>query len=574
MAQTNLGLTRAFIEILHGQAVHENSQWLALWCRHTKESKFYNDCGAAARWAETCAAKNQDIYIGTGTFNVQPAEGRGTADAVEGVSGFWADIDVADPGAHKGKIYPLTLAEARGVLGMLGIPPSLEVLSGHGLQAWWLFREPWLLAGPEERARCAHASRAWGATLAACAKVKGWAVDSVADLARMLRIPGTMNCKVKPFVPVQSDLPIAPIRYNPGDLEEMSLPYTENSITALPIIELQYVTKDNQGEHKFLISRLDAMRAADKKFKATWEYTRNDLADKSPSAYDLAMANLLVAAEFEDQDIANALYLLRKERNANPEKALRRKYLMMTIGKARSSAVRDVKAAAAMDAIVLAPFAVENKPGTEAAPSIDFTKKIAEALCVDLRRITRHGKAENCLFSFLIGTDNEVLIGHTATLFEQRAVCWKLAEKTGVVMKSFKDMQWRQLVQAIIRSAVVVENHDSSYVQKVLGYLDSYLQEMRHRIPIEKNWQRAVAMNEPFVLDGELNIHIPSLVEHLSVRAGMRIKDFELWEMMRLAGFKSHKVTAWIKGKSICRSYWAGKHDMSAYIPDGAEGAL
>src|SRR5262249_12545318 len=113
------------------------------------------------------------------------------ADRTAGIVGLWADIDIADPTAHKGMAYPLTQEDACTLLASAALQPSLVVHSGHGLQAWWLFDKPWLFATSDDRKQAARLAKHWQGHLRRLASVSGWTIDSTADLARVLRVPGT-----------------------------------------------------------------------------------------------------------------------------------------------------------------------------------------------------------------------------------------------------------------------------------------------------------------------------------------------------------------------------------------------
>jgi hypothetical protein len=72
----------------------------------------------------------------------------------------------------------------------------------------------------EDRCDAGNLARHWQSLLRLNAAAHGWAFDRLADLARLLRIPGTQNCKdranPKPVeIHLQTDR-----RYNPSDLAE------------------------------------------------------------------------------------------------------------------------------------------------------------------------------------------------------------------------------------------------------------------------------------------------------------------------------------------------------------------
>lgn len=137
----------------------------------------------------------QEVYFGTCLQAVKPERGRrGTASGACAIPGLWADLDVAGP-AHKSPNLPPTKEAAADLARRAPWPPSVLVDSGNGLQAWWLFSEPLLLQTNEDRKRAGDLV----ARLQDCLRQnpEGWEVDSTADLARVLRLPGTWNRKIQ-----------------------------------------------------------------------------------------------------------------------------------------------------------------------------------------------------------------------------------------------------------------------------------------------------------------------------------------------------------------------------------------
>ena len=76
-------------------------------------------------------------------------------------------------------------------LDTLPLYPSVVVNSGGGLHAYWLFSRPVVLNTPQHKARMARAQRLWVDAVV-------HADPSVKDLARVLRLPGTLNHKYSP----------------------------------------------------------------------------------------------------------------------------------------------------------------------------------------------------------------------------------------------------------------------------------------------------------------------------------------------------------------------------------------
>ena len=103
--------------------------------------------------------RDKDIYTSGGLGPLDNPRRAGNQRVqqqdISGIAGLWADIDVAHS-VHSKKNLPPTIEKALEVLELAEMKPTLLVNSGHGIQAWWLFTEPWifnntprLLGGPE-----------------------------------------------------------------------------------------------------------------------------------------------------------------------------------------------------------------------------------------------------------------------------------------------------------------------------------------------------------------------------------------------------------------------------------------
>jgi P4 family phage/plasmid primase-like protien len=138
------------------------------------------------------------IYARVTTLKQVPKAGRGSDEDSLMLPGLWADMDIAGPGHKTTKTLPNTLDDCKEIITEAGLPdPSLWVSSGGGFYPWWLFNTPWSLDTPEFLAFAQETSRTWQDAIAASAKELGFHYGPVPDLARVLRIPGTVNWKVE-----------------------------------------------------------------------------------------------------------------------------------------------------------------------------------------------------------------------------------------------------------------------------------------------------------------------------------------------------------------------------------------
>jgi hypothetical protein len=176
--------------------------WLVAWTRQDRVTRWLpaGDHDEAARQAMTLAG-NYDIYFGVG---VQGDKGRtnqrGKADTVIAIPGLWLDVDCRG-GAHSATNLP-TLDEARSLVGLFGLQPSVVVHTGGGVHVYWIFRRPWVFRDSSDRQRAADQVAGFQRGMIALAAARDWRLDNTSDLARVLRLPGTTNRKMTPRAPV------------------------------------------------------------------------------------------------------------------------------------------------------------------------------------------------------------------------------------------------------------------------------------------------------------------------------------------------------------------------------------
>lgn len=118
--------------------------------------------------------------------------GRVTRETVTRLSALHADLDVGG----RGKVMP-DVAACQSVVTdlstMLGTPPIAIIASGHGYQPIWAIN-PEPFAGDD----ATELLKRWGALVRMAAENYGGAVDSVFELARLVRAPGSVNYKHEP----------------------------------------------------------------------------------------------------------------------------------------------------------------------------------------------------------------------------------------------------------------------------------------------------------------------------------------------------------------------------------------
>jgi len=175
----------------------DEGQALLFWLPDQGSTSYdLTESGALERMARDTVERSatQDVYYNVNVLgHPVPAGKRGAVDKGDfsAVTEFVADIDIDPNRSDK----PRDIDEAREFLEALPIPPSRIVLSGRGLHASWPFKEAIPIDEADHLADVQAQSQYWGRLIARRARERGWTLDNVADLARMLRPPGSWNHK-------------------------------------------------------------------------------------------------------------------------------------------------------------------------------------------------------------------------------------------------------------------------------------------------------------------------------------------------------------------------------------------
>ena len=99
-------------------------------------------------------------------------------------------------------VHPESKQDVYRLLELL--PPTTAILeTGNGLLIMWGLERPFAIASDADRDEAAKLSREFQAGVRRVAKARfGWDFDTTSDLARLIRIGGTLNHKSTPPKPV------------------------------------------------------------------------------------------------------------------------------------------------------------------------------------------------------------------------------------------------------------------------------------------------------------------------------------------------------------------------------------
>lgn len=150
---------------------------------------------------------------------------RGSAVDAAAVGCLWLDIDIGKREKlktdKKGEctgdpVGPQSKEDVDKMLSFF-LPPSFCVFTGHGYHPYWLLDDAVVLSSDDERKSFVIALKRLQQTLTTRS---GFEIDSITDLARVMRVPGTTNRKREPFVKAEGIYPDEVKRYSMVDLLE------------------------------------------------------------------------------------------------------------------------------------------------------------------------------------------------------------------------------------------------------------------------------------------------------------------------------------------------------------------
>ncbi len=493
--------------------------------------------------------EGRETYVGVAAVRADLKRGRGKYEDARAAAGVVLDLDLAGgPGRKKERLFVST-DEVEALLGKLPLPPTMTVLSGYGVQAWWIAREPIVLACDADRAAYQRISAGWSDLASRLAREMAREIDAVWDATRVMRLPGTYNRKAATPILVRV-ASVSEARYNPDDFAEYAVnravvPGRGWTARATSLV----VTAGAQPSRK----KLDLLLELDTRFRATWERRRKDLKDTSASAYNLALADAAAQAEWSDQEIVDLLIAWRDKHGEDLK--LREDYYARTIEKART--MRESEALARS----LEEDGVD--PGNEDDKAKTFAL-IKNLTGVTLKSIYRNEDGDS--YSVVASDDRMRYLGSAAKVMEWKT--WaELAFDCGTPMPTAKPKgpTWVAAINALQQFIEQSENYDTSSAAWFDGELHAYASGAADLSGVAvRERERTLRDGMPFVEDGRLAVHFSSFRTWLANR-GTKVARPVLREDLRNSGFEPRFVSTGTGG--IGRNYWIGPHDPKTEIP-------
>jgi hypothetical protein len=538
---------RAHLTLLFEAAVEEGL-YFSIFCLPSRSARFFNEIGPAVEWCEKQAAAKQHVYCGMGLFEKPIAEGRGTAADVKGIVGFWTDIDILDPGAHKGKDYPTSIAEADEIAVVGGFRPSFKVNSGYGLHAYWLFKEPRIFSGDSDRSDTAVLVARFNGTIQANARARGRVVDAVHDLARVLRVAGTLNWK-QADAPrlVTLDAPERPTGFLVDDLEPLlvATEYVKQGAEIIGDVALFTIKPDVVVDKNFLV----AMKANNQELADTWDMKRPDFKDQSPSTFDMSLANFFVKMGLDDQTIVDLLVYWRRMVAKAPKNRV--DYYQRTIGKCRATQ-QAAEAVKVFDQPGEMPQTSDPAMLTQ-GDRAKLLNAIRGALMINVARFVQLNK-DNAEYFIVLENGEEFSVGRVSNITRFHMFRDRVLERCNVMIPGERQEQWPRIVVALFSIVEKKETEDPRTQDRTMGYITDYLENVK--IFQEDEWEGALAEDYPMVRGGKVWVNKRHFIRWCATNRGIKMTEAEAERDFHMLRMERERHEGVIKGRTRRPWFW------------------
>ena len=442
------------------------------------DHKWFNDVTRAAAYASDCDDLN--TYFSMGLF---PANAGRRMENVRGMACFGIDVDIKGE-AHKRD----NLCDSQeGAIELLntaipGCLPTIIINSGHGVQGFFVFKEPLMFEDMDDRRAAYATAAALHRTFAIQAGKKGWHIDSTFDLSRVMRLPGTFNNKLAQERRMVLVLESSGQKY--ADLNDLDqfLVATQDDWEAVhkafrPVMPTFTPKYDLvlQPDACAPPERLEELLQAESRLMAIWHRKRKpgrpktdpQEEDHSFSVADMVLANKMVEYGWLNQEIANAIIEHRRKWQEKPgdfAKALRADYIERTISKAREryqeiKEDKDISKARSKVAKKIDKARAQGKKVDDDHKLREQAREVLrDAFGFEISRVIKFcgDQPEYFLETPLHG---DIKVGTSGVLTNQQRLKNVLFDSVGTVFKTMKARDFDSVAKALL--ALIVERGET-----------------------------------------------------------------------------------------------------------------
>lgn len=538
---------RTHLTLMYESGIDYHGLYFCIFTLPNKTAKFFNEIEPAVDWCANQARNKQHVYCGMGMFERPILDGRGSANDVKAIAGFWSDIDVLDSGAHKGKDYPHSVEEALSIIDVGGNSPTFYVLSGYGIHAYWLFKEPLVFDNQDQRNDASVLLARWHGTIQANAKSRGKVVDSVHDLARVLRVAGTVNYKQNMAKPVVLVKPQHSRNYLMDDLEPylIATEYVKSGAEMVGEVA-NFVINPNINISSMIIQ---TFCANNNELADTWNMKRPDFKDQSASTYEMSLANWFVKIGYDDQSIVDLLVFWRRTVAKNPKNRV--DYYQRTIGKCRASQQAE-------QAIKM--FDQPGEMPSTSDPTLltqndrqKLLNAVRGALTINVARFVQLNK-DNAEYFLVLDNGDEFSLGRVANITRFHTFRDRVLERCNILIPGDRQERWGKVVQALF---AIVERRDSDeprHQDRAFSLMTDYLEHVK--IYQEEEWEQALAEDYPMVRHGKVWINKRHFIRWCQTNRGIRFSESDVERDFHLLRMERERHEGILKGRTRRPWFW------------------
>lgn len=187
-------------------------------------------------------------------------------------------------------------------------------------------------------------------------------------------------------------------------------------------------------------------------------------------------------------------------------------------------------------------------------------ENISKVWKIDILQVIRHGK-ENSVWSLRLMDGIEVHLGSSENFIKQGKVRAAIFDVTGKMipkMTGKNSADWDYYLEIFADVAITVDTPELSRKGYILGLVHQYLDQQRcvlTRDADEDEWEALALSRKPFVREGALYVHAPSLHQFTHMLAP-ELTRAELLDLLRQIGGTTVKVNCWVHTPRTSRTYW------------------
>ena len=536
--------------------------WILIWTLPDKKSSWFDNVDAAADYAIAAGAE-KDVYVEMSLaprpiYKENGGDARVTERESVGFGCLWADIDVGNIGHKKAGIF-LTDEDAHAFIEGLPLAPTIVVNSGHGYHLYWCFKELWLFEDDAERQKAIALLIRWRESFKVWAEKAGRVVDTVGDLARVMRVPGTFNRKMLDMPRrVYIETMDSGRAYDPSGIEEfLILEVPQISKTVESYVKSKRQDDAQNGNYDFILNpdaevpteKWHALRELDHRAIKSFNHERKDFKlDNSPSAYDMSLASLAVSVDWTNQEIVDLLIASRRINHCDL-KLSRPDYYAATIRTAR----RDKQSDESADTLI----GVDVKKDEDGAVSTDGSGPNVYDVLESIFgfRVLRFVQYKSSDSVFRLETTlGDITLGSISAVRGQRSFGDKVAELAKINLRKFSATKWDKIVQCLLDICEVIDmGTETTDVGQVDIWMGDYLTQWKPAKVegyTDSKLSGLMDMRVPYVCDMYVYIFLDNFRDWvMRSRNNLAVTKNFLASMLRASGWENYPFNCTLEGR-------------------------